>query len=220
MSESSSRKIVSAGGYDAAVEWLRKWGWLVALIAAAATIGDLGQLWTVNAARPALGLAAPPKGIVPAATLAGTLGIPLYAVGYYVRAHRARRKAPKCAAVVAIAGAALAVVGGSLHAVSGVLIVNNVGGITGGLDPIAGMLAGGPIVLALWAITAAFFVCAAISEACLPQARVARLFNPAVLVLLLSAAASLLPLPLPDFVGPAALNIAHLLFFARLGLLD
>lgn len=213
------REFVSAE--HVAVAWLRRWGWLVALIGAlVATLGDLGQLWAVNAGRPALALTALPRSVVVVATLAGTLGIPLYAFGYYVRAHRARHSGPTCAVVVASAGTALAVLGGAVHAVTGAAVLNDVGGIASGLDPLQGVLASGPIVVALWGLAAAAFACAAIAELCLPQAPVARLFNPAVVTLVLTAAAPLLPLPWPDFVAPAALNIAHVIFFTRLGLFD
>ncbi|MBI5504508.1 MAG: hypothetical protein HY899_06880 [Deltaproteobacteria bacterium] len=219
--ETFSFEFVAASGEHVAVAWLRRRGWLVALIGAlVATLGDLGQLWAVNAGRPALLLIAPPNGVVVVATLAGTLGIPLYAFGYYVRAHRARDRAPRCAAVVASAGTVLAVLGGTVHAVTGAAVLNDVGGIASGLDPLQGVLASGPIVVALWALAAVAFACAAIGELCLPQAPLARVFNPAVLTVVLTAAAPLAPSPWPDFVAPAALNIAHLIFFARLGVLD
>jgi hypothetical protein len=199
---------------------LRGLGWVAALAALAATAGDLGQLWVVNAARPALALPAPPPGVIVVATLAGALAIPLYALGYFARAERARAAAPTVAAVVTIAGAAFAVLGGLVHATTGVLVATGAGGIAGGLDPLAGILASGPIVLSLWALATVAFLCAAIAEASLPQPPAARCFNPAVLTLVLTAAATLAPSPWRDFLAPAAVNVAHLVFFVRLGLLQ
>ena len=190
-----------------------------ALGALAATMGDLGQLWVVNAGRPALALPAPPGGLIVPATLAGVLGIPLYALGYAARARTAQGTAPGAAVVVMLAGTAFAVLGGSVHGITGVLISHNVGGMAGGLDPLQGVLSSGPISLTLWGLATAALLCAALAEARLPQPRASRLCNPLVLTLLLTAAAALLPLPWRDFVGPAAVNIAHLVFFLRLGVL-
>jgi hypothetical protein len=49
--------------------------------AAMATLGDLGQLWVVNAGRPDLLLPTPRPWVIVIATLAGALTIPLYALG-------------------------------------------------------------------------------------------------------------------------------------------
>ena len=184
--------------------------------AVAATLGDFGQLWTVNAGRPDLGLAAPPGWLVIPATLAGALGIPFYALGYVARARPALSGMPRLAKLVAGAGTAFAVLGGIVHAVTGVLVHGKVGQIAGGLDPMAGILASGPIVLTLWTLALAAFLVAASAELMLPQARRERLANPLVLTVLLTTAASLLPLPWRDIVQPAAVNLAHVVFFASL----
>jgi len=219
--ESGSDVDIATPRQLAALQWLRGRGWLIALCGAlAATCGDFAQLWMVNAARPALALPVPPAWLVVPATLLGTLGIPLYAIGYYVRAHRARGRAPLAAACVALGGAAGAVLGGAVHAMTGVQIANNVGGIVGGLEPLAGLFAGGPVVVSLWSLCAASIVVAGIAEALLPQAAASRPFNPLVAIVGVSVLAALMPLPWSDIVGPASLNIAHVVFFARLGLLD
>lgn len=221
MRQSSSNNDAATPGESAATSFLHRWGWAVALLGAAvATLGDLGQLWIVNAARPVLQLAAPPRGLLVIATLAGTFGIPLYALGYCVRAHRARRAAPRLSALVAWAGVALAIVGGTVHAATGFAIANNAGGIAGGLAPLEGIFSAGPIVIALWGLATVTFLCASIGELCLPQPRALRICNPLVATLALSAAAAMMPMPWPDFIAPASLNIAHLVFFARLGVFD
>jgi len=198
--------------------WFANHGWwLAAGGAILATAGDCGQLWTVNAARPALGLPAPPPWLLVPATLAGALGIPLYGIGYFARARRARREAPVTAAVVMLAGATFAVLGGIVHAVTGVSISHDAGGIAAGLDPLQGILAAGPVVVSLWSLAGAAFVTAGGAELCLPQGWRSRLGNPLVLTILLAAAAPLTGSPWQDFLGPASVNIAHIAFFARGG---
>jgi hypothetical protein len=181
-----------------------------------ATLGDFGQLWTANSGRPELGLVPPPAWLIVPATLAGALGIPLYALGYVARARLAGAVASRRTAIVAWAGAAFAVIGGTVHAVTGVLVHSRVGQIASGLDPLAGILASGPIVLTLWALALAAFLVASTAELMLPQAPRERLASPLVLTLVLSAATSLLPLPWRDIVQPAVVNLAHVLFFATL----
>lgn len=53
---------------------------LALLGAVLTTLGDFGQLWVVNAARPELQLPVPPGTLIVWATLAGALGIPLQGV--------------------------------------------------------------------------------------------------------------------------------------------
>lgn len=182
--------------------------------ALAATAGDCGQLWQANAGRPALGLAAPPAWTIIVATLAGALGLPLYALGYVARAREARTWAPCRARVLAIAGCAFGAIGGSVHATTGVLIWGHIGEIDGGLDPLQGILAAGPIVLALWAIGAAAFLVAGGAEASLPQPAYQRAEGPLFLTVAIGLLAQALPIPWRDFVGPASVNLAHAAFFA------
>lgn len=189
---------------------------VAALAAVAATLGDFGQLWTVAAGRTELAVTAPPEWLLVPATLAGALGIPFYALGYRARAQGTAAEAPLRSRVVGIAGTAFAVLGGTVHAVTGVLVHARVGSIASGLDPLAGILASGPIVLSLWAFALAAFLVAAGAESALPQPAAERLAGPLVLTILVSVAAAALPLPWRDIVQPAAVNIAHVLFFARL----
>lgn len=196
--------------------WLRGAASSALLGALAATAGDLGQLWVVNAGRPELLLSGPPSWGIVIASLAGALGVPLYALGYGARAWRARATAPRRAAALGILGAAFAAIGGSVHATTGVLIWARVGEIASGLDPLQGVLASGPIVLGLWALGVAAFVLASLVELSLPQSAWRRLTSPAPGTVLFSALAATLPLPWRDFLGPAAINLAHVLFFASL----
>lgn len=189
---------------------------IATVCAVLATLGDFGQLWTGNSGRPELGLVPPPGWLIVPATLAGALGIPFYALGYVARAKQAGDGASRRATIVAWAGSAFAVLGGTVHAVTGVLVHSRVGQIASGLDPLAGILASGPIVLTLWALALAAFLVASTAELMLPQAPRERVASPLVLTILLSVASSLLPLPWRDIVQPAAVNIAHVLFFAIL----
>lgn len=182
----------------------------------AATLGDFGELWTANAGRPELELTAPPSWLIVPATLVGALGIPFYAFGYHARARCALDAAPRLARGLSASATVFAVLGGMVHLVTGVQIQAQAGGIASGLDPLRGILASGPIVVTLWALALlAFFVTAGL-EAGLPQSPGERLRNPLVGTVLISLAASLLPLPWRDIVGPAAFNIAHVVFFAGL----
>jgi hypothetical protein len=88
------------------------------------------------------------------------------------------------------------------------------GDIASGLDPLAGILASGPIVLSLWALAAAALLGAAAAEAALPQPAWRRMLNPGVLLVVLTGLAQALPLPWRDVLGPAAANLAHVGFFA------
>ncbi len=197
--------------------WLLARGCLVAALGATiATVGDLGQLWVVNAGRPALRLPVPPDGLIVLATLAGTIGIPLYGIGYYVRAAGAQAVAPGRAAVLAVGGSVFAVLGGVVHGTTGVLVANDVAGIASGLDPLQGVLSSGPIVLTLWGLAAVALLVAALAEASVPQPHVERLFNPLLLTVAITGASGLMAPPWRDFIAPAAVNIAHLLFFGRL----
>lgn len=184
------------------------------LAAVVATLGDFGELWTVNAGRPELALSDPPPWLIVPSTLAGALGIPLYALGYFARARPLLLAAPRRARRLMAAGAVFAVLGAIVHAVTGVLIQARVGGIASGLDPLAGILASGPLVLTLWALATAAFVLASAVEASLPQGLGERAANPLLLVVGVTLAASALPPWLRDIVSPAALNLAHIVFFA------
>jgi len=197
-------------------EWLLKRAhWIAFGAAVLATVGDFGQLWVVNAGRPGLTLAAPPGFIIVPATLAGSLGIPIYGLGYYVRARQAFGRNPSHATWLALTGAGFGVLGGIVHAVTGISIATEIGDVTNGLNPMEGIMASGPIVVSLWALATTFFLAAGIAEVTLPQKHSDRLFNPLFLTLLFTLIASALSSPWNDFVGPAAVNIAHVFFFAR-----
>lgn len=180
-----------------------------------ATAGDLGELWCANAGRPELQLAAPPPWLIAIATLAGALAIPWYGLGYHARAREARAVAPRRALGVSAFGVAFGVVGGTVHAATGLLISLGAGNIANA-DPLQGILGSGPIVLTLWAIGAALLLVAGACEAALPQTLARRLANPVLLTLVFTGIGVSLPLPWRDIVAPAALNLAHCVFFASL----
>lgn len=189
---------------------------IATVAAVGATVGDFGQLWTANAGRPELGLLVPPDWLIVVSTLLGAVGIPFYALGYLERTRPMLPAAPRRAAVVMVMAFMFAALGGSVHAVTGLLIHTRTGGIASGLDPVQGILASGPIVLTLWALALVTFMVAAVAEATLPQTLAQRARGPLVLTIAITMAASLLPLPWCDIVGPAAFNIAHVIFFAAL----
>jgi hypothetical protein len=192
-------------------EWCASYGARIALFGAImATLGDFAQLWVVNAGRPDLGLAPPSPGLIVWGTLIGALGIPLYGVGYCARA----LQRPERSTILMLSGMAFGTLGGIVHASTGVLIASNIGGISGGLHPLQGVLQSGPIVLPLWIIAGLTFLVAGVAELRMAINRQEYLFNPLVLTLLITASASLLELPWCDFVGPAAVNLSHLIFFA------
>lgn len=187
---------------------------LAVLGAAMASVGDVGQLWVVNAARPELQLAPLPPAAIVWATLLGTFGIPLYGLGYCARALRAPDSAGRF--VLTAAGAAFGALGGAVHATTGALVAANVNGMAGGLAPLQGVLHSGAVSMSLWAAAGVAFLVASATALRLATSWKERALNPLVLTLLLSGAAPFLDPPLPDFVGPAAVNLAHLLFFLSL----
>lgn len=198
-------------------EWLEGNGAsLAAAGAAMASIGDLGQLWIVNAARPMLQLPVPPSDLVVWATLLGAFGIPLYGLGYWARSRCASDAPRTVPTIVAVSGIAFGVWGGMVHVATGVQISNNAGDIVGGLDPMQGILRSGPLLLSLWGAAGLAFFVASACEFRLALRGLDWAFNPLVLTLVLTAVAQFLPLPWRDFVGPAAINFAHLAFFLRL----
>lgn len=104
--------------------------------------------------------------------------------------------------------------GGTVHATTGLLIWSRAGQIADGLDPLQGILASGPIVVTLWGLATVAFIAAAACEATLPQSPAQRLANPLALTILATGVAVSLPLPWRDFLAPASVNIAHIVFFA------
>ncbi len=193
-------------------EWCALHGVRLALFGAImATLGDFTQLWVVNAGRPELGLTPPSPGLIVWGTLIGALGIPLYGVGYYARA----LQHPEQSTILMLSGMAFGALGGIVHASTGVLIAFNIGGISCGLNPLQGVLQSGPIVLSLWIIAGLAFLVAGTAELQISIPRKEYLFNPLILTLLITASASLLELPWCDFIGPAAVNLSHLIFFTR-----
>lgn len=194
-------------------EWCASHGARLALFGAImTTLGDFAQLWVVNAGRPDLNLIPPPPGLIVWGTLAGALGIPLYGIGYCARAMQRSKQSE----ILMISGMAFGILGGIVHASTGVLIAYNIGGIAGGLPPLQGVLQSGPIVLTLWIIAGLAFLAAGAAELRMAVYRHEYLFNPLILTLLITASAFLIALPWCDFIGPAAVNLSHLIFFSRM----
>jgi len=190
---------------------------MIGVVAAiAATAGDLLLLATSNATRPGFEwLPAPSETLLLVGTYLGVVAIPCYGLGY--RDVAARFEPPYRPWLVAL-GVAGAVLGGTTHGLTGLVIhVEQTGGM-GGVDPITVVARHGAYLLPLWAAIAvvtilgsAVFATGVLGgRSSFP--RWMALANPAVLtlVLVLVGAASETG---RAFLVPAAPNVAHIVFF-------
>jgi hypothetical protein len=192
---------------------------VAALAAAAATVGDLLLLWAGNAARPELALPRPPAGAVWVGMWLGTLAIPLYAVGYAEVAAALRPAGGRQAGALLLLGTYGAALGGTIHALTGLLLARSEPAAS---DPLALLAAHGGLLLPLWALVGATLCAGSVVYArtilrgAAPYPRWMALANPAALTVALAVVA--LPSPrLRAFLLPAAPNVAHVLFFALAG---
>jgi hypothetical protein len=184
--------------------------------AIAATAGDLLLLATSNATRPGFEwLPAPSETLLLVGTYLGVVAIPCYGLGY--RDVAARFEPPYRPWLVAL-GVAGAVLGGTTHGLTGLVIhVEQTGGM-GGVDPITVVARHGAYLLPLWAVIAVVTILGSVvfatgvlgGRSSFP--RWMALANPAVLtlVLVLVGAASETG---RAFLVPAAPNVAHVVFF-------
>lgn len=190
---------------------------MIALVAAiAATAGDLLLLATSNAARPGFEwLPAPSEALLLVGTYLGVVAIPCYAFGY--RHVAARFEPPHRRWLVAL-GAAGAVLGGTTHGLTGLVIhVEQTGGM-GGVDPITVVARYGAYLLPLWAVIGVATILGSVvfaagvlgGRSSLPRA--VAVVNPAVLTfgLVVLGAGSETG---RAFLVPAAPNLAHVVFF-------
>lgn len=186
---------------------------LAAAAAGVATAGDLLMLWVANAARPALGLPAPPAGALAIGGALGVLAIPLYALGYRAVARGLAPAAPRAARLVRACGIGAAGLGAAIHALTARAIA--AGGGAADASPAAAVAADG-LLLAAWAAAAALVLLAAgalVAGGWRVRA-LRRLVwgNPVVLTLAIALAG--LPTETGrSFVLPAAPNLAHVAFF-------
>jgi len=184
----------------------------IALLAAiVASLGDVGLLWAVNSGRGALGLALPPVWLVTVSTLAGALALPLYGLGYRARA-RCVAPCPR-GRVVARGGALLGGLGAVTHTTLGVLIQS--GSMPRGVTPMEGVLRAGLPLVALWCVTGTAFIIVASADMATSKKHAEWPFNPLVVAAALTGFAVFLPPLWAAFLGPAAFNLGHVAFFAR-----
>jgi hypothetical protein len=191
---------------------------MIGVVAAlVATAGDLMLLATSNAGRPGLEWLGPPsETVLLLGTYLGALAIPCYGLGY--RAVARRIDAPQARTIAAL-GVAGGVVGGTIHALTGLAIHVESMHDGGSVDPITMLGRYGAYLGPLWALVAALTIAGSVlfalvvarGRSTLP--RWSALANPALLTLgfaLLGATSDVGR----AFVVPAAPNLAHVVFFA------
>ena len=194
--------------------WLDKFGLRTAALGGLlAVAGDGGQLWCANAGRAELGLRAPPSFVLVAATLIGVLGLSSYAPGYAALGARASVEgAGALGRALRASGIAFAALAAVVHGVTGLLLATPA--LRSGVDPLRAVLGAHPLYVALWgAATIAFVASNALLLRQLGRRWLA-LASPLPSTLLIAAAAGALPELVRDFVRPASVNLAHLVFFA------
>ena len=190
-------------------------GVVATLAAVLASAGDLLLLAVANGIDPALAAGGTLR---PAALVAGyylgVLAIPLYALGYW---HVGRRLPLPYRRVVTVLGACGAVVGATIHGVTGMAIatlqVPTAAGGVEALRPLAAYLAPLWTIIALATLvgSAAFVLPVVRGESTYP--RWLALANPIVVMVAICACAAVSPTAATLLV-PASPNLAHVLFFA------
>jgi hypothetical protein len=184
---------------------------LATVAAAAATAGD-GVLLRAGAGAPVA------ANVLVAGSLAGVLGIPLYALGY--RAIAAACPSPLAGALVARGGAVAGVVGGAIHGMTGLGVhLDRLAGVTP-LTPADFVARHGAFLLPLWGLAALATV---LASAAIVWSRLAgdtrvpatvAVCTPAVVTMALVGVAFVHPVPwATDLLAPAAPNLAHVVFF-------
>lgn len=191
---------------------------LAAVAAALASVGDLLLLAVANAQRPELGLPSLPAALLWPGAILGVACIPFYALGWRAASRLLARDEGRVARIVALAGAASALVGSAIHGLTAVEIRRSLALPAPHRSPLEAAADPGSPLLALWLAAAGLVLVASLAFAWAarraPEAPTRRLaaMNPALLTVTLA----LLALPtegLRSFLAPAAPNLAHLLFF-------
>jgi hypothetical protein len=191
---------------------------LAAAAAALASAGDLLLLAVANAQRPELGLPSLPVALLWPGAILGVACIPFYALGWRAASRLLGRDAAPAPRIVALAGAASALVGSAIHGLTALEIQRSLASPAANRPPLEAMTDPGSPLLGLWLAAAGLVLVASLAFARAarraPEARTRRLaaLNPALVTVALALAA--LPFePLRSFLAPAAPNLAHLLFF-------
>jgi hypothetical protein len=189
--------------------------------AIAASVGDLLMLWVGNAQRSDLALASPPEIVLWLGCLLGVVGLPVYGYGY-VRLQRTFTPDDSLLArALGGAGFAAGIVGACVHGYTAFLIKQGLDApVASAAAPAEAVLASGPLLLSLWALTfvcilAAVFAWVTLRIKAGRGTSIATLANPLVLTIVLVVVGGTGPL-LEAFLLPAAPNLAHVLFFGLL----
>lgn len=188
-----------------------------AAAALSASIGDFAELYVGNALRPELGLPHPPDIVLWIGCLLGLIGLPLFGFGYRAVARSFADRAPTLARITTIAGIVTGFVGAIVHVYTALLIDRQVHAGAASTDPAHAIMAGGPTLLWLWAITALSLIVASAAFATghgrrFGFAHPLTLLNPFSLTLLLAVIGGVGTWG-AAFLQPAAPNLAHMLFF-------
>jgi hypothetical protein len=191
---------------------------MIGVVAAlVATAGDLMLLATSNAGRPGLEwLGTPSETVLLLGTYLGALAIPCYGLGY--RAVARRIDAPQARTIAAL-GVAGGIVGGTIHALTGLAIHVELMQGARHADPITMLGRYGAYLGPLWALVAAlsiagsavFAIAVARGRSTLP--RWSAVANPALLTIVLVILGATSDVG-RAFLVPAAPNVAHVVFFA------
>lgn len=191
---------------------------LVAVLAATlASIGDI--LLLHNGMLRAQGSAAMDAQTLVAGHYLGVLGIPFYAVGYWL-ASRGLRPSEGPARLVFLGGCYLGAVGAAIHGVTAVIIETGPVGVEASPMTVPHAVYLFPLWLVLFAVSigasAAYALAVLGGRTAFP--RWAAAFNPVFIVLAMIAAS--LPFPaLAAYTVPASANLAHIVFFGLAALL-
>ena len=198
--------------------WIERNGWSAGAVGGLlATLGDFGELWVGNASQPGLHLAAAPGWILLPAVLIGVCGMFLYIAGYAACALRVERMGhQRSADALIVAGVFFGGMAAVVHGATGVVISLASGTSAPAGDALAGILAAGPVYVSLWGLAFVPFLMANGILLKIYTTLGQRLLTPLPLMLAFTLGAILLPLPWRDFIAPAAVNIAHLIFFSTL----
>lgn len=152
------------------------------------------------------------SGLLFIGALLGVVGIALYSFGYQARAEQMIGRHPRAAAWLRFGGSMFAATGAAVHGATGLAIALD-RNMTG-LNPYEGILQSAPLLQSLWAIGAFFFFMAAAADLFGCSNGKQRLRNPLFVTLAVMAFSLLLPSVWANLIGPASINIAHLIFFA------
>lgn len=189
--------------------------------AIAATLGDLLMLWVGNAQRSDLALVSPPEIVLWLGCLLGVVGLPVYGYGYVCLQRRFSPDDSILARTLGSAGFATGIVGACVHGYTALLIKQGLDApVSSAAAPAEAVLASGPLLLSLWALTflcilAAVFAWVTLRIKAGRGMSLATLANPLVLTIVLFMLGGTGPL-LEAFLLPAAPNLAHVLFFGLL----